>query len=746
MNSFVKKLISSITTLSLCTAIIGFPITHADEPDTYGKTEMKAKVRAPTQDDVSLTSEEDSAEPGETEPTEPVKSLRKLYIDFMGRGANPEDEGSRVFEYLTQADENNEFWIGVAVDKVNDLSLFRDGVYSLELAFEYDPSFVKPYFDGNPTEWESNIKNGSFGDNNSSVLWDKTQYEVIAETNTDLDTGDRENKNLLPSRENWKMCIACVTFKEDAAFTEPRFKNIDEDTKQYLIRLPFRLIHAPGENDADQNPTVLSLVRGPEELNIGSADTGVSPYSQWETTITDPNDQSNMKTLFTFDGDIKLFGPESKGGITDIIAVSPESTPEPEATARPETEYTLSQDPKTLEGNGFDPETGEYYLSVPNEIDKLKLKMTSDSTDPPQVTANGADVTVNTEESLFVTDLFTLEEINKDTENGGEENGFNNRVVITDGDKEYIVHIRRLYKPKIVMDPGNSPYGLIEGMSEKYINKRYADLAPEDKPVPWDDNTIAQAKEAFDQSDNVNKQYGAGLVPFKGKGNLIYTTVAWNSYAHTKEDEEGNIINDEEGNPILFQENYDMDPTALFVYQSEEFKIPEIKAYDDLGNEITNVTTTFKIGEQGFEGVSRYTRTASDNVTMIDAPLVEGTTDTYTISGKVIRNDVYFIEYEYTYTDTNGTSQIITAQRPVIILSRLGDLYLSKIVSVNTNDVNYFKRNTGAVYLGNSLVAYRSMDLVTSSIPSINTSDVNYFLRNSGAVYLSTNQYYTSLN
>ncbi len=685
MNSFVKKLISSITTLSLCTAIIGFPITHADEPDTYGKTEMKAKVRAPTQDDVSLTSEEDSAEPGETEPTEPVKSLRKLYIDFMGRGANPEDEGSRVFEYLTQADENNEFWIGVAVDKVNDLSLFRDGVYSLELAFEYDPSFVKPYFDGNPTEWESNIKNGSFGDNNSSVLWDKTQYEVIAETNTDLDTGDRENKNLLPSRENWKMCIACVTFKEDAAFTEPRFKNIDEDTKQYLIRLPFRLIHAPGENDADQNPTVLSLVRGPEELNIGSADTGVSPYSQWETTITDPNDQSNMKTLFTFDGDIKLFGPESKGGITDIIAVSPESTPEPEATARPETEYTLSQDPETLEGNGFDPETGEYYLSVPNEIDKLKLKMTSDSTDPPQVTANGADVTVNTEESLFVTDLFTLEEINKDTENGGEENGFNNRVVITDGDKEYIVHIRRLYKPKIVLNYGNSPVGEIMRSNKTEEEKATA---------------INEFKDTRVFSD---------ITP-----NLIYFSDAWDSYIET--DEKGDITSSYDG---------DLDPTAMFIYQRVAFRDVGFTAYDSMGENVDDADVSLSLTMTSIkDGFVRYDDTDKSELKTTNED-AKGNNYLFTeFTDYNIRPDVYDLTYTFTDKYTNEQAQQI---RKVVAITKNGDVLINGMSVVNPQDANSIGGNVAYFESPNvnSLYKFRIADTVINDMRVVNPQDAN---------------------
>lgn len=694
MNSFVKKLVSSITMLSLCT-VIGYPIIHADKPDIYGTTEKKANVRAPTQD-VSLMSEEDPTEPeASAEPTaEPptlAKPARKLYIDFMGRGAQPENEGSRVFEYLTQTDENNEFWIGVAVDKVNDLSLFRDGVYSLELAFEYDPNFVKPYFDSNPTEWEHNIQGGSFGDDNSSLVWNKSQYDVIAETNTDLDKGDRENKNLLPNRENWKMCIVCVTFKEDVVFTKPRFKDIEEDTKQYLIRLPFRLVHAPGENDVDQNPTVLSLVRGPEELNIGSAETGVSPYSQWETTITDPNDQSNMKTLFTFDGDIKLFGPESKGGITDIVAVSPESTsnpdatPVPEATAKPETEYTLSQDPETLEENGFDPETGEYYLSVPNEVDKLKLKMTSDSTDPPQVTANGADVTVNTEESLFVTDLFNLEEINKDTENGGEENGFNNTVVVTDGGKEYIIHIRRLYKPKIVLNYGNSPVGEIMRSNKTEEEKTTA---------------INEFKDTRVFSD---------ITP-----NLIYFSDAWDSYIKT--DESGDITSSYDG---------DLDPTAMFIYQRVAFRDVGFTAYDSMGENVDDAEVSLSLTMTSIkDGFVKYDDTDRPQLKTTNED-AKGHNYLFTeFTDYNIRPDVYDLIYTFTDKYTNEQVQQI---RKVVAITKNGDVLINGMSVVNPQDANSIGGNVAYFESPNvnSLYKFRIADTVINDMRVVNPQDAN---------------------
>lgn len=650
MNSFFKKLISSVTILSLCTALVSLPAAYADEPDTYGTAEMKVNTRAPTQDWTVMSegsAEDLGATPQPTETETPVKPERKIYVDFMGRGAQPEDVGTRTFEYLKQADENNEFWIGVAVDKVNDLSLFKDGVYSLELAFEYDPTFIKPFFDSNPIEWEKNVQDGSFGDSNSSVIWNKNQYEIIVEPNADLETGDRENKNLLTARENWKMCTVCVTFKDGVDFSNPRFKDIIEDTKQYLIRLPFRLIHAPSESDSDQNPTVLSFVRGPEVLNIGSAATGVNPYSSWETTITDPNDQKNMKTLFTFDGDIKLFGPNVTGGITDIVAAEPEDE---ESGAKPD--RNLSQDPDTLLQEGFDPEVSDYYLSVPNDVDKLKMKITSDSSDPPQVTVNGTAVTVNTEDSIYATDLFDLLEINKDTDNGGEINGFNNKVVISDGDKEYIVHIRRLYKPKIVLNPGNSPYGEIERMAAKYLPADQQDQA-------WDDSKIQQAKEEF----NKNNQYAAGYVPtnVSDKMSVIYTLEAW-------------------GGSTDSSTNMDRNDYAIFAYENTPFVDTGFTAIDAFGDIIDNsqvVRSIEVIRLTGFDISEEITDSNKDLMTIsADSNNLE---DIVAQSKRLVRPGVY--ELCYALIDDPTT---VLQKRKIIILPLLGDIDLQD--GVNNND------------------------------------------------------------
>lgn len=687
MNGFFKKLISSVIILSLCTALVSLPAAYADEPDTYGTAEMKVNTRAPTQDWTVMSegsAEDLGATPQPTETETPVKPERKIYVDFMGRGAQPEDVGTRTFEYLKQADENNEFWIGVAVDKVNDLSLFKDGVYSLELAFEYDPTFIKPFFDSNPIEWEKNVQDGSFGDSNSSVIWNKNQYEIIVEPNADLETGDRENKNLLTARENWKMCTVCVTFKDGVDFSNPRFKDITEDTKQYLIRLPFRLIHAPSESDSDQNPTVLSFVRGPEVLNIGSAATGVNPYSSWETTITDPNDQKNMKTLFTFDGDIKLFGPNVTGGITDIVAAEPEDE---ESGAKPD--RNLSQDPDTLLQEGFDPELSDYYLSVPNDVDKLKMKITSDSSDPPQVTVNGTAVTVNTEDSIYATDLFDLLEINKDTDNGGEINGFNNKVVISDGDKEYIVHIRRLYKPKIVLNYGNSPVG-----------------------------EIMRSEKTDEEKEAAIEEFKTTRVFNDVSPNLVYYADAWDTYAETyaERDENGEIISLYDG---------DLDSTAIFVYQRADFRDVGFIAYDSYGEQVNDMDVSLSLTMTSIkDGFVKYDDTDKPESKSTDEN-AKGNNYLFTeFTNYNIRPDVY--ELTYTFTDQYTKGQV-QETRKVIVITKNGDVLINGMSVVNPQDANSIGGNVSYFENPNinSLYKFRVADTVINDMRVVNPQDAN---------------------
>ena len=111
-----------------------------------------------------------------------------------------------------------EFWVGIGVENVNDLPLFTDGVYSLDVAFEYNPNYVKPYWDKTTASstaeqsWNDELVKGNLSSTgDSSAWWDDTQYEITSVRECDIDTAlsDRENSTEANQRalDGWKMVM-----------------------------------------------------------------------------------------------------------------------------------------------------------------------------------------------------------------------------------------------------------------------------------------------------------------------------------------------------------------------------------------------------------------------------------------------------------------------------------------------------------------------------------------------------------
>lgn len=476
MNKILKSLVSGFTSLSMCAVcMISIPAT-ADE---YENIETQA-------------------------------TNRTLSVDFMGRGSTPNDASPGKAGF--SKDDVNltnplEFWVGIGVENVNDLPLFTDGVYSLDVAFEYDPNYVKPYWDKTTASstaeqsWNDELVKGNLSSTgDSSAWWNDTQYEITSVRECDIDTAlnDRENSTEAAQRalDGWKMCYVGVVFKGDALL---RFKDLASNSKQYLLKLPFVLLSAPDETAADQNPTVLSMVRGGDTFAIGSGSDGTNPYASWFATTHPAPDDTNLKNLFDFSGDISLFG--TNDAIDNIVAVKPGETPsDPGATPSPDTTYYLSSD-KTLQEDKFKAETKTYYVSVPNETEQIRMDVSS--SEKPTVTVNSASVNVTASDAKkYSSDLFDLAELDKTV-----NDGYNNTVTITAGGTTYTVYIRRLLKPKITLNYGNSPYGEI---------MKASNIADADKQA---------AKDAFD----VKNKYDANYLPTeaKDKKNITYVTRAW---------------------------------------------------------------------------------------------------------------------------------------------------------------------------------------------------------------------------
>lgn len=668
MRNIANKVISAVTAMTLGTAVLGAMPISADAP-------------------------------GASTPT------RVLSVEYMGKGADLK-ETSPGKANLTTADVGDEFWVGVGVTNVHDLPLFTNGVYSLELAFEYDPDYVRPYFVSNSTddandEWAAELETGNLGSANSTVLWHEDRYEIISSIETDIDTiSDREGTAAeIQSRKDngWKMCTVAVTLKEDVAFDSVRFKDLSDGTKQYLLRLPFKLISAPTDGTS---PTVLSLVRGPSTFDIGAGATGTDPFSAWEATVADPSDAENMKTLFTFAGDIKLFA--SDASVADIIPVKPKTGDE---TA--DTEYTMYRDiEQTLDG--FNSEDLTYYLTVPNDASKLKLKI--DASDEPEVYVNGSTdkTAVTSTGGVYETDEFDVAELVKNPDGtAAEQKGYNNTVTVTVNGTTYTIYIRRLLEPKIVLEPGNSPYGLIERMGVEY--KGTAD--------GWSDTKIAEAKQAFDDSHAVNKTYGNGYVPDGGQTELPYTTVAWDDIGV----------------------NYDMDPTAIFVYEAATFTDPGIKVYDAYGDEVavndSDLTKELKV-RQISSGVPTYAASEGTDIYLSE------TSGKYDLAGKIIRPDKYEIIYTYNYVE-DGVAKTLQLTRPTIILSKRGDIQLTTTPYVNVNDSTNMNKIWGQLKSRSALFAFRTADIQLTTTPYINVNDATKMASTWGSGYT---QYYTILD
>ena len=636
---------------------------------------------------------------GGTELYDAASDKSTLSIEFLGTDETPKtsDQGNPGFT-TADATANKAFWIGVAADNLNKFDLFTQGVYSLEIAFEYDSSFVRPTFikNGNDitnnTAWNDRIKQYN------NTEWNSDLYDIVSVRTTDIDTHtDRENIETAQSRaedSNWKMCTVCVRMKSSADSASARFKGIDSADKQYLIKLPFILVGAPKDNDPISNPTVLCLVQGPETFDIGSDTDGTSPQASWRADNSDTSDLTNLKNIFDFKGDISLFG---SGGIEDIVPFV--TNDDGEQT------FDMNTDKDDDGETGFSKTQKEYYVTVPNEVDNLKLHITVNTA--PTVTVEGGDNAQVSSSSAGVFDAINIPLKELDITTKDTDFGFNNKVVVNG---EYTIYIRRLIKPKIELNYGNSPVGLIMRDDETFPTK------PEKE----------EAIQAFDNSHTVNKRYGEGKVPKGGQADLTYVTVAWRSYT------------DENGEEI----NYDLNPYSLFVYEGNTFKDPGCTIYDEEGEEVVDesATVTINVKRQMVSGVSNY----DTDVGFSDysPQLVENTT--YSLKGVMIRMDVYFINYDYRFTRSDGSTIDLTEKRPLIVLGRRGDIFLNEIPTVNDGDVDYLRLYTQKVNAGNSLVAYRCMDLFFNEIPTINDGDVDY-LRLNTQVVNSSKQYYSNI-
>lgn len=473
----------------------------------------------------------------------------------------------------------------------------------------------------------------------------------------------------------------------------------------------------------------------PGELDLDTAPTAVAKYVLQVTVKSDNKNYKIDKVVSSKDGTPVLLYEKTAtqtypafnilntdGNIvpgTNIVYVIQANDPSASISVKPgkndtglgsalslyDTDYTTS----VTFDDAEHPTRSDYYTRVDKDTDYVEFTITpkNDTTILTAPTA-GTGVTISGPDS--VTAAYT---VRVDlTKSGATPNDI--KITTKAGTDtnaptlDYNFHIQKLVEAKIVLNYGNSPYGEI----------MKADNIPEaDKQ---------KAKNAFDASDTAhgNLQFGTDYIPTLGITNVKYTTVAWDSYT----------------------KNYDKDDNAIFVYEASTFVEPGLKIYDELGAEVTNATydRTLVVKKMSV-GEPKY----SDTLTDLDLSVSKGNNDTvFSLVGNIIRPDVYTMTYTYNYTDLNGTQQTLTDTRPVIVLSKRGDIQLTTDPSFNTNDSKAFATSysswggAGA----NSLFAFRVCDLQETTDPTVNSNDYKQLVSDLSK-YAETpyNQYYRPL-
>lgn len=219
------------------------------------------------------------------------------------------------------ADGSTIFWVGVGINRMNVLDLFRQndsGVYSFELGFYYDSEFIEPYT-GNG-DYKAVIEAANL--DNYTHKWGRDYQIVAAETDLKPQVepvtqermdGDQFKPDLAeltdPDVSNtWRMTYVSL---EKTGTGENRFSGIyDPDKKaeedlgtQYLLLIPFRL----KQYDPNYNQRLcLRLVRNASLFSIGGGDDGASPYAAWEK-VTVRNKDRELKLMTNFQGDLNIF-------------------------------------------------------------------------------------------------------------------------------------------------------------------------------------------------------------------------------------------------------------------------------------------------------------------------------------------------------------------------------------------------------------------------------------------------------
>lgn len=302
----------------------------------------------------------------------------------------------------------------------------------------------------------------------------------------------------------------------------------------------------------------------------------------------------------------------------------------------------------------FDPVKREYYVAVSNDIEKVKLhfKLREEADNATLTLTNehgGVTDTFASPTRASQDDYFISEEIPLESPS---ENKVVLGITLEDRDnfpdedeqtKYYTIHIYRKVKASelISFDYGNSPYGMI--MRDTLLNDTQ--------------------KDAYKQEfTNQGYMFTAGNTPQGVSEGDRYSPKAWKTV------------------------NYDLDPVALFVTNTESFVDPGYTSVkNSLGDTVSDndVSKSIKVNILAEPDASLQNGSSDDFIYVtsekVDIPSSGQITG---LVNKRIRPDKY--EIVYSFTDFDGTTAEVS--KPIIVLSPIGDINVDG--SANNTDVS----------------------------------------------------------
>ena len=189
-----------------------------------------------------------------------------LTFDYLGDTETlPND--TAVTPNFTDDSVNRVFWMGVGIKNPHLLTYFKDGIYSVNFAVDYDPTIISPASDFATRLKENNFSTGE--PTTSLTKWpDTASAYVCAEDGADMD-GDGRNKTL----------HVTILSKDDSPLRMNGFTADAADKTAYLLRIPFVLKSIP---DGNYIGSPVSLHLDEYTFAIGAGEGGLTASASWE--------------------------------------------------------------------------------------------------------------------------------------------------------------------------------------------------------------------------------------------------------------------------------------------------------------------------------------------------------------------------------------------------------------------------------------------------------------------------------